>query len=133
PAVILSGSALPGDAAGDEQRRKARKDAGVSAILHETLPVRYWDHDLGPAGDRLFALDRAGEAGPRDLTPDAGQALTEQAAALSPDGSTVATGWWQWRDGVQASSELVTIDVATGQRGILVSEDGYDHGDPAYA
>ena len=46
---------------------------------------------------------------------------------------TVATGWWQWEDGVQAYSELVTIDVATGQRGILVSEDGYDYGDPSYA
>ena len=57
PAVLLPGQALPGDAAEDEKRRQARKDAGVSAILHETLPVRYWDHDLGPDDPRLFATD----------------------------------------------------------------------------
>ena len=114
PSILLAGEALPGDAAEDEKRRQARKDAGVSAILHETLPVRYWDHDLGPDDPRLFAVDVAGEPAPRDLTPDAGRALSEQAAALSPDGTTVASGWWQWRDGVQAHSELVTIDVASG-------------------
>lgn len=35
-------------AAGDEKWRKARKDHGVSAILHESYPIRYWDHQLGP-------------------------------------------------------------------------------------
>ena len=47
---------MPGgsDAEADEERRKKRKDAGVSAILHETYPVRYWDHDLGPAVPHLF-------------------------------------------------------------------------------
>ena len=39
--------------------------------------------------------------------------------ALSPDGMKVATGWWQWQDGVQAYSELVTIDVATGKRTVV--------------
>src|SRR6202012_1685560 len=100
-----------------------RKDAGVSAILHETLPVRYWDHDLGPDEPRLFTADAAGKPEPRDLTPDAGQALSEQAAALSPDGQTAATGWWQWRDGVQAYSELVTIDVAAGGGRTVVAVD----------
>src|SRR5689334_316046 len=32
-----------------------REQAGVSAILHETFPVRYWDHDLGPERPRLMA------------------------------------------------------------------------------
>jgi dipeptidyl aminopeptidase/acylaminoacyl peptidase len=141
PAVIVTGAALPGDAAGDEQRRKARKDAGVSAILHETLPVRYWDHDLGPADPRLFAVTvetgdpgDGGPGAPRDLTPDAGRALTEQAAALSPDGTTAAAGWWRWQDGVQDRSELVTIDVATGQRTVLSAGlPGFDYGDPVFA
>ena len=31
-----------------------RKDAGVTAILHETYPIRHWDHDLGPATPHLF-------------------------------------------------------------------------------
>ncbi len=132
-AVVLSGQALPGDAAEDEKRRQARKDAGVSAILHETLPVRYWDHDLGPDDPRLFATEDEGKPAPRDLTPDAGRALSEQAAALSPDGTTVASGWWQWRDGVQAHSELVTIDVASGSRTVISADGPFDYGDPAFA
>jgi dipeptidyl aminopeptidase/acylaminoacyl peptidase len=151
-AVIVTGAALAGDAAGDEQRRQARKDAGVSAVLHETLPVRYWDHDLGPDDLRLFAVTvesgaagsggAAGDDAPRDLTPDAGRALIEQAVALSPDGTTAAAGWWRWRDGVQAHSELVTIDVATGQRtaapagnpaGAADGIPGFDYGDPVFA
>ena len=68
-AVLLSGQALPGDAAEDEKRRQARKDAGVSAILHETLPVRYWDHDLGPDDPRLFAVTDSEHGGsPRRAT-----------------------------------------------------------------
>src|SRR5215472_4071841 len=50
----------------DERLRKERKDAGVTAILHETVPVRYWDYDLGPTDLRLFAVAPSGddEAGP---------------------------------------------------------------------
>ena len=49
--VVVSAATMPGgsEAEADEERRKQRKDAGVSAILHEIYPVRYWDHDLGPA------------------------------------------------------------------------------------
>ena len=39
----------------DARRRTERKDRKVSAILHESYPVRYWDHDLGPDQVRLFA------------------------------------------------------------------------------
>ncbi|HEY6496441.1 MAG TPA: S9 family peptidase [Trebonia sp.] len=146
--IVLTGSALRGEAAQDERRRQARKEAGVTAILHETLPVRYWDHDLGPDEPRLFATAvDAGSGGetdggdaPRDLTPDAGQALIEQAVALSPDGRTAATGWWRWQDGVQAYSELVTIDVATGQRVDVLGDGpgqdgapGFDYGGPVFA
>lgn len=146
-AVIVTAPALPGTATEDEARRQARKDAGVTAILHETLPVRYWDHDLGPDDLRIFATSVGSEGGsgddaPRDLTPDAGRALNEQAVALSPDGTTAATGWWQWRDGVQAYSELVTIDVATGGRTVVSGpagepgadgDPGFDYSDPVFA
>ena len=48
----------PGNSAADDARlRKERGDAGVTAILHESAPVRYWDHDLGPDQVRLFAVD----------------------------------------------------------------------------
>ncbi|VEI13557.1 S9 family peptidase [Trueperella bialowiezensis] len=36
---------------------KTRKERGVSAILHEDFPVRFWDHDLGPTYPRLFIAD----------------------------------------------------------------------------
>jgi hypothetical protein len=55
--VVVTGPTLPGaaDGAEDDQRRKARKDKKVSAILHAGYPVRYWDHDLGPDEPRLLA------------------------------------------------------------------------------
>lgn len=90
----------------DERLRKERKEAGVTAILHESVPVRYWDHDLGPAESRLFAVaplaaDTAAgaedTAAARDLTPDAGRALFEPSFALSRDGAYAATTWWRWR------------------------------------
>src|SRR5512142_2939784 len=46
------------DAAGQDARlRQERKEAGITAILHESAPVRFWDHDLGPDQPRLFAVD----------------------------------------------------------------------------
>ena len=130
--------AATGTAADDERLRKARKDAGVTAILHETVPVRYWDHDLGPDDLRLFAItipagEEAVKADTRDLTPDAGRALLNQSFAVSPDGGLVATGWWQWRDGVQSHSELVLIDVATGKRTTLLSDADYDYDSPRFS
>ena len=39
--VIVSSPVLAADAGDDKEKRKARKDAGVTAILHETVPVRH--------------------------------------------------------------------------------------------
>jgi len=145
--VVVSSHVLPaagaGDAAAatdDERLRKERKDAGVTAILHESSPVRYWDRDLGPARLRLFAAgelpdgageppDGAGEqpdgnAGLRDLTPDSGPALEEQAFELSPDGTALFTGWWHRDPAAESYVQLVTIDVATGKRRTLLSTPG---------
>ena len=81
PLAAFTAPVLPGAAAADDaQRRQARTDAGVTAILHETAPVRYWDHDLGPdelrllvtGGRRRWTRPVAGTArprAPRDLTP----------------------------------------------------------------
>ena len=59
--VALVSPVLPGvtEAGQDAERRKARSDAGVTAILHEAPPVRYWDHDLGPALPHAFTLPEA--------------------------------------------------------------------------
>jgi dipeptidyl aminopeptidase/acylaminoacyl peptidase len=150
--VIVSSPVLAADAGDDKEKRKARKDAGVTAILHETVPVRHWDHDLGPDDLRLFvvtvapedadassAADEAPDEGAagsenvRDLTPDAGRALLNQSFAVSPDGTQVAVGWWQWRGGVQSHSELVVIDVATGKRTTLASDPEFDYDSPRFS
>ncbi len=69
---------LPGasGAAADGQQRRARADAGVTAILHEAPLVRYWDHDLGPDEQRLLVTDLSaaeaawsGPGGPAGVRP----------------------------------------------------------------
>src|SRR6201982_2822179 len=129
-------SAVNGDSAADDARlRQERKDAGITAILHESAPVRFWDHDLGPDQPRLFAVDSAqvqeteigwagGDKEPaladaaaeggarapalarlRDLTPEPGRALDGEAFELTPDGTAVITGWWQWVPAGEAHRE----------------------------
>ena len=86
--LVLGSPLLPGsaDPESDQANRKARQEAGVSAILHEEYPVRYWDHDLGPDRDRLLTAELGAGEEPgeepgdeplslRDLTGHAGRAL----------------------------------------------------------
>ncbi len=121
PAPVLSGAA---DLPADERLRKARKDAGISAILHDGYPVRFWDHDLGPdrphllAGD-LGAGDAAGRVELRDLTAAPGGALLEQEADLSQDGRWLVTGWHRPLPGGDQRSEIALIEVSSGTRTVL--------------
>ena len=108
------------DARSDAERTKARKDSGVTALLHEDYPIRFWDHDLGPAWPHVLYLPevpldrpatdpstdaaatgaegRSADLVPgqpavevRDLTPDAGlTSLGGEDLALSPDGTRIA-------------------------------------------
>jgi dipeptidyl aminopeptidase/acylaminoacyl peptidase len=147
--IVVSSPVLPAagpeaDTASDDERlRKERSDAGVTAILHESAPIRFWDHDLGPDQLRLFAADpeRVAEdlgSGPgqpegtglRDLTPEPGRALDEQPFELSPDGASVVTGWWHWDPVGESHADLVTIDVATGKRRVLLSVPEYNFEGP---
>jgi dipeptidyl aminopeptidase/acylaminoacyl peptidase len=158
--IVVSSPALPGAGqdgrtgedqvaadenigAADARLRKERSEAGVTAILHESAPIRFWDHDLGPDQLRLFAIDPEriqeaeqadgkgpGFSGLRDLTPEPGRALDEQAFELSPDGASVVTGWWHWDPVGESHAELVTIDVATGKRRVLLSAPEYNFQGP---
>ena len=159
-----------GSTAEDDARlRQERKDAGITAILHESAPVRFWDHDLGPDQPRLFAVDpdqvqekdigwaggdkelrvpevsreEGGEgqgiegteraAKPsrfRDLTPEPGRALDGEEFELTPDGSSVLTGWWHWDPAGESHCELVMIDVASGKRRVLLSAPEFDFSGP---
>ena len=130
--VVFASDVLDGEEAGDEERRKARKNTGTSAILYESYPVRYWDHDLGPGRTRLFAA-RLGEdrlEDVRDLTPEPGEALRDAAFALTPDGSAVVTTWRVPLPGGQMRTDLVAIDLAGGERRTLFSRPGWDFGGP---
>ncbi|MFG1707957.1 S9 family peptidase [Nonomuraea sp. M3C6] len=130
--VVFAADVLDGEEAAEEEKRKARKDAGISAVLHEGYPVRYWDHDLGPGRTRLFAArlgdDRLEDV--RDLTPDAGEALREAGFELTPDGATVLTTWRTYLPKGEWRTDLVAVDVATGERRTLLTEDRYDFTGP---
>lgn len=144
PTVLVVSDVLPSasDPADDDRRRKERKDAKVAAILHTGYPVRYWDHDLGPGAPHAFvgtvAADvvapLAGERDPRldlaDVTADARIALVEKSPVLSPDGRTVVTGWNRAGARGELRTDLVAIDVATGERRVLVTDEGADFASP---
>ncbi|WIB61496.1 prolyl oligopeptidase family serine peptidase [Curtobacterium sp. MCLR17_007] len=70
----------------DAALRKRRDDKGVHAILHESYPVRYWDHDLGPDQTHVLALDLADLTEPTDAEP-----LTGVATDASATGTTDTT------------------------------------------
>jgi dipeptidyl aminopeptidase/acylaminoacyl peptidase len=136
-APVFQGTSGADDDAG---MRKARTDAGVAAILHESGRLRYWDHDLGPEQLRLFAAEvppPAGSAGEdsglatgRDLTPEPGRALDEQGFELTPDGTAVVVGWEVPLPEGEARTEIVVIDVASAERRTLLAGDGLDYGNP---
>jgi dipeptidyl aminopeptidase/acylaminoacyl peptidase len=120
----------------DEKRRQARKDAGVTAILHESHPVRFWDHDLGPDESHVLFSEPApvGDgrlAAVRDLTPDADGNVGE-GFAVAPDGRTVAVEWRVDEGRAAHHGSLAIIDTASGERRILAA-DGLWLSDPAFS
>jgi len=135
--VVFLASALPGTTGveDDERRRKARKDAGVTAILHETHPVRHWDRDLGPDEQHVFASGQVpiGDGrltAVRDLTPTP-EARVREGLAVSPDGGTVAVGW-KVDDAPAASRPSIALISAAGER-TLVEEPDRGFVEPAFA
>ena len=137
--VVFASPTLPGAKGADDdlRRRQARKAAGVTAILHESGPVRYWDHDLGPDTLRLLLLAEIPGAGAdcdlpeaRDLTPDPGRALDENSFQVTPDGARVVTGWSVWDEAGNETGRVDVIDTATGQQRTLLAAPGCDFGNP---
>ena len=116
----------------DAEREKARVDAGVQAQLFTDYPIRYWDHYLGPRERHLYAApppsgDTALEV--TDLLPDPGRLLDLATFDVMPDGATAVTSRAQDDADVRNRflSELVTVDVTTGEQRVLASGDfGYE-------
>ncbi len=149
--VALTADLLPGagtDPAAvldaDAELRKARTDKKVRAILHETYPVRYWDHDLGPDQTHVLTLDlvpgpvaAAGSTPdavapeqPVDRTPAPGRSLDHVSGAFTPDGSVLLAAVGV-REARGDRSTLVTIDLSSGDRTVLFDDLDVDHELPA--
>ncbi|HEY6739861.1 MAG TPA: alpha/beta fold hydrolase, partial [Actinopolymorphaceae bacterium] len=137
--LVVSAPTLPGTTTFDEdaEGRKFRKDKSVSAILHDSLPIRNWDHHLGPDQDRLFVADTdptvvaEGQRVPlRDLTPTPGFALDDASFDVTPDGRTAVTTWNVREEGGETRVDLVAIDLRSGERTTLASDSGYVFGAP---
>lgn len=90
--VVVTASLLSGTSSleAEARLRARRKEKKVSAILHESYPVRYWDHDLGPAEPHLLAIDVDALADTiAAAVADAAAEVEEDAAvAASADGTT---------------------------------------------
>src|SRR4029077_2369994 len=96
--VVIRAHVFPGadGVKGDAEKGKRRKESGVSAILYDTFPIRFWDHDLGPRWSRLLRLRNVSaeeRPQPEDLTGDSVNSLEEAPVDLSPDGNTLVTTW----------------------------------------
>jgi dipeptidyl aminopeptidase/acylaminoacyl peptidase len=132
--VVVSASTMPGgsDPEADEERRTKRKEAGVSAILHEAYPVRYWDHDLGPAVPHAFWAGQIPAEEPptgpapvelRDLTPEAGPPSgAGDELALSPDGRLLAVAEEVPDGPAGRRTRILLVDTADGSTRPLVDD-----------
>jgi dipeptidyl aminopeptidase/acylaminoacyl peptidase len=141
--VVLTSQTLPAAVTGEDdgERRKRRKERKVAAILHESYPIRYWDHDLGPDQPRLFCgqVPAEPDAGSRDvepariplrdLTPSPGAALQEAEVDVTPDGSTLLTTWAVGEPGGYRLS-LAAIDTATGEHRLLLEDPDHEYQAP---
>jgi dipeptidyl aminopeptidase/acylaminoacyl peptidase len=144
--TVDANAAQAGTPETDARLREARARDGVSAVLHESGIVRFWDADLGPADSRLFAIGDSTEslgstesagsefktADPRDLTPDVAHSFVEHTFAVSPDGAWVATNWYQWESD-RYRNDLVLIEVATGLKRVLLCDPEADFDSPRFA
>jgi dipeptidyl aminopeptidase/acylaminoacyl peptidase len=134
--LVIAVDMLPSsaDLEADAAARTARTEKKVSAILHESYPVRYWDHDLGPDEPHLFAvtLDEHGDdiAELADLTPAPNRSADTAGQALTPDGRTLIAAM-RVREQRSSRFVLVSIDVATGERTTLFDEPRTDFESPA--
>ncbi|WP_404434459.1 prolyl oligopeptidase family serine peptidase [Microbacterium lacus] len=159
--LVITADLLPSATTLEDEAhlRAARTKKKVSAILHESYPVRYWDHDLGPAEPHLLSLDldalrdtvgavrdesAADEASekdapmpypsslprPADLTPQPGRSADAAGVAITPDGTTVVAAM-RVPEGTDARYRLVAIDVDTGEHTVLHDEPRVDFEMPA--
>ncbi len=134
--IVFSASVFAGveNLVADRERQKARKKAGVEALLLEGYPIRHWDTWLGPRDIHLFAMTLGAEdevSAPLDLTPDAGTALVETDFDVTPDGKLAVTAWRDQSDLTDPRERLLIIDTTTGEKRFLTDLDRHWYQQPA--
>ncbi|WP_223881128.1 S9 family peptidase [Nesterenkonia ebinurensis] len=137
--VAVTAPLLPGavDEEAQEKLHTARKDSSVKAILHDSYPVRYWDHDLGPARTNLFLLEAEDTTDHDDAAPPATveparqklRLITEGIgvrfsgdAHLSPDGSQALIGVTIPEAKTELRAGVALVDTASGERRMLLDQ-----------
>ncbi|MFE2426128.1 S9 family peptidase [Streptomyces sp. NPDC059373] len=132
--IALAASQLPGavNPEQDAELREARQKAKVSAILHESVPVRYWDHDLGPGMPRVFAVQDAAAEEPAVVDCGGRRIGAHEGIAVSPDGSLTAytTAVGTLPDEIRAA--IVVADAATGKQLRVLESPDAEFGAPAF-
>ncbi|CAN5438580.1 hypothetical protein BH23ACT6_BH23ACT6_03240 [soil metagenome] len=120
--LLLSADVYPGVGDEDEQKQvhTRRQDAGVDAILHTGYPVRFWDHDLGPAQPELFALSPTRDV--QLLTAGLQASLREHEPVISPQGTFVLTTATIAEAAAEQRNILLRIEVATGEQARLIDD-----------
>jgi dipeptidyl aminopeptidase/acylaminoacyl peptidase len=147
--TLVTAGMLPG--AADERAHaaihKARKDTEVSAILHDGYPVRFWDSDLGPEEPHLFVAEPDTAATPkrpttsdhtppvklRHVTQGVGSALREHSPSVSPDGTFALVSVDVPEARGSHRTALARIDLATGERTVLLDEPEHEFYAPLVA
>lgn len=117
----------------DARKRSEREKKKVSAILHDGPGVRYWDHDIALERTRLrrARLVEGRLVDVEDVTGDVGRAIGD--VALSPDGTFAACSWRVDLPLGRRRDDLVLIDVATGERRVLATEQGRSYFSPVFS
>lgn len=150
PVVLLSGSRLAGaapdidPAAGaawesspdeDARRRERRRTSKASAVLHDGMPIRHWDAELGETSPRLFVLDAArsetGVGGAlRDLAPQARFELQQAGVTVSADGTRILATWTRREPRGRTRTTVVSLHPAGAAPEPLLDEPEVDFDGP---
>jgi dipeptidyl aminopeptidase/acylaminoacyl peptidase len=134
PVIAFGAGVFPGaaDFAADAERGKARKEAGVGALLFEDdYPIRNWDHWLGPRRRRLFTATLADDPeaplpAPRDLEPDVAPVTYEETGlALAPDGAFLVAARHDASALPGIREDLVVFDLTSGEARTLTPGDAW--------
>lgn len=132
--VVARGARLASSGPDDDDgaRREERSQRGVGAVLHTGMPVRHPFHELDVEHPQLIAFSPEG-SGPtgRDLAPDAGRALVltnglaGDPSSISADGRLLVTPWSRRVRRGAFPAALAVIDVGTGARRVVLSDDSH--------